>query len=793
MNFNYLKIAWRVLQKHKIHTAINIVGLGLGFSISVLMMIYVYHQLSFDKFHSKSENIYRFTINGVMSDGKVISGALTAGDVARVVMEQVPEADLSCRVYNYGMNEVIIDEKRFTDDTVLWVDSTFFRIFDFKLIDGSVENVLQRTNTLVVSVSTARKYFSSLNIIGKILRLGGMDYEITGIVDNVPANSHLQFDMLASFHTLEQPENNNVKNNGISFPTYLLKKPEADGAIFSQKATYSADEFLNDIFSKFGITVSHSLQPLSKIYLHSNFGFDTVLKGDIKNVYIFSFLALVVILIAVFNFINLVTAQSEKRTREIGVRKVMGAGQKDMILQFIGESLLIAFFAFILSLVFNELLINPFSQLIDEKLRLEYWHNPLFLAFIIGFMILIGVVAGFYPALYLSRFNPVKVLKGIRISGGNVHFMRKVLVIFQFAISIFLVVSVLLLNKQVRYMKEKDLGFNREHVVTVKKLTPTIRRSYQSIRSELLQHPRILEVTASQSIPGEDRSLQNGYKKGDDAGSAIMMYENRVQPGYLETFGLRLIAGRDFDRELKTDSAAIILNETAVKKLGLVDPIGQEIYVWQHLGKVIGVVSDYNFMSLHNEIDPLALTIYQKNYNRISIRYANGDISEVMAHIKKVFGEVDPVYSFEYTFVDDIFARMYKKEERVNNLITAAAILAIIISFMGLYALTSFTISKRIKEIGIRRTLGASVQNILVLLFKDLSRWVIIGNIVAWPVAFYVVMKWIQNFAFQINIWESWYLFILSGMLAAMVGVMATLMQAVSAVKANPVESLKTE
>jgi putative ABC transport system permease protein len=793
MNFNYIKIALRILMKYRSHTLINIAGLGLGFSVSMLMMIYVYHQLSFDNFHKRSDDIYRFTISAHTGDGKELSGALTGGYIAREVSEKVPEVESACRVFNWGSNDIQVEEKRFTGDKALWADSTFFRIFDFQMISGNPQLALKDIFSVVLTESVAKKYFGTTDAVGKSFRIGQSEYNVTGIMEDVPHNSHLRFDMLASFHSLERPENNIAERNGISFPTYVLKKQGADENIFKSKTIETADDFINEIFNQHGLMIQHSLQPLSEIYLHSDFSYDTAVRGDIRNVWIFSFLALIVILVAVFNFMNLVTAQSEKRMREIGVRKVMGAGRKEMIFQFMGESIMISLCAFVFALLLNEFFIHPFSHLIDEKLRPEYWHNPMLLVFIVGLVILTGIMAGFYPAVYLSRFNPVKVLKGVRISSGSAHFMRKVLVVFQFAISIFLVVSVLLLNKQVNHMKNMDLGFDRENVISVRNFTPSIHRSYQSLKSELLQHPRIVEVAASQSIPGEDRSLQNSYIKGDDPSNAIMMYENRIQEGYLKTFGLRLVAGRDFDPTIKSDTAAIIINQAAARKLGLDDPVGKEISVWNHQGKIIGVVANYNFQSLHNEIDPLALTMYVKSIQRISIRFTPGNIPEVLDYVKSVFETVDSGYTFEYSHVDDMFASMYNKEERVNKLITAAAILAIIISFMGLYALTSFTISKRIKEIGIRRTLGASVAGILAMLFRDLSKWVVIGNLIAWPVAFYVVMMWIENFAFRIDLWHNWFLFVLSGMMAALVGILATLLQALSAARANPVNSLKTE
>ncbi len=793
MNLNYLKIAWRILYKNLKYSVINIVGLGLGFSISVLLIVFVYHQLSFDRFHEKSDRIFRITLQGSMADGKLLSAGFTSGDIARHIAEEVPEAELVCRVYHWGIMEVIADDNRYTDDALLWVDSTFFDIFTFPLSRGNPELALKEPNSVVLTKSTANKYFGSQDPLNNSIRIRGSVYRITGLMPDPPANSHLQFDMLVSFHSLETPDFNIVENNGISFPTYILKREGADPGTLKEKVTGLADQHFNERFQFIGMSGSHSLQPMSRIYLHSGFGFDSALTGDIRYVYIFSFLALAIIVIALFNFINLVTAQSEKRMREIGMRKVLGAFRKDLILQFIGESVLITMIAFLFSLGLNEILISEFSFLLDENLRLEYWYDPKLLLGIIILVIATGAMAGLYPAIYLSGFQPIVVLKGLTKSSMASQFIRKVLVIFQFSISIFLITSVLLLNRQVNYMQNKDLGFERDNIVTVRGLTQSIRNAYPAMRSELLQHPQITHVAASQDIPGENMSLQNSRKAEDDPQSAIMMYENRIQHGYLETFGMRIIEGRDFDPEMGTDRSNFILNETGVRKLGLEDPIGKEIVVWQQTGVIIGVVADFNFMSLHNEIDPIAFTMHEDWISRINIRMLPENTRETMRWIREQFETADPNYTFEYFFVDDLFSQMYQREEHLNKLILTAAVLAIIISFMGLFALTSFTIQKRIKEIGIRKTLGASLTQVLTLLFRDMWRWIIIGCMIAWPLTVIVITRWQENFAYRIQLADHWYLFLLAGVLAAVVGTIATFTQAWTASKTNPIESLRAE
>ncbi len=793
MNWNYLKIAWRILLKNRVYTIINIIGLGLGFSVSVLMMIFVYHQLSFDDFHEKSDRIYRITIKGSLADQKELSAAFTSGETAAYVLDEVPETELACRAYNWGVSEVIANDDRYTVDNVLWVDSTFFELFTFQLIHGNPALALTEPFSVVLTHTTAHRYFGDNNPINKTITIRGNDYLVTALMVDPPANSHLQFGMLASFHSLERPDYNIVERSGITFPTYLLKREGVNFDVFDEKVSKVADHYFHERFGKYGMTGNHSLQPLSRVYLYSGFGFDMAKTGDIRNVYIFSFLALAVILIAVFNFINLVTAQSEKRMREIGIRKVMGAFRKDLIFQFIGESVLISILAFILSLMFNELFVNGFSSLLDVQFRLEYWYNPVMLGGIMLMVLFTGIAAGLYPALYLSGFQPIAVLKGLTKTSLATQLIRKVLVIFQFSISVFLITCVLLLSRQVSFMRDKDLGFTRENVVSVRGITQSIRNAYPSLKAELEQNPSVLHVTASQDVAGENMSLQSFRRKSDHPNTAIMIYENRIQHDYLETYGIQIVQGRDFDRSMATDKDALIINESATRILGLTDPVGEDVIIWEHTGKVIGVVADFHFQSLHNEIAPIALTIYDPHITRISIRMNYQNRASTMAQIKELFENADPNYTFEYFFVDDIFTQMYAPEEHLNQLTGAAAMIAIIISFMGLFALTSFSINKKIKEIGIRKTLGASLPQLLQLLFRDLWKWILIGNLIAWPLAAYVVSRWLENFAYRISIADHWYLFLLAGVLTALVGTGAAFSQAWSASRINPVVSLKAE
>ncbi len=793
MFLNYIKTAWRILQKNLSHTIINIIGLGVGFSVAILLLIFVHHQLSYDRFHENSHRLYRMTVEGRFSDGQFISAPVTSGEVADVLADQVPEAEMVSRLYQQGTQEVFVDHERFTGERTVWVDPQFFDMFSFPLVAGDPDHVIAEADRVVLSESTANRFFGSTDVINKTIIISNHEYQITGIMEDFPTNSHLQFGMVASFQSLIRPDYNVISNQGVSFPTYLLMREDAAFEEMKSKAVAVADARSSEIFGPMGLELHHGIQHLEDIHLHSRFTMDIEETGDIRNVYIFSFLTLFILLIAIFNFVNLMTAQAEKRSREIGLRKVIGAGKGDLIKQFMGESVIIASMALLLALALNEFLITPFSHLLDEDFSLIYWTQPAIFVSIIAFVLIVGGLSGIYPALYLSRHQPITVLKGDQHGTGKPNAFRKVLVSMQFAISIFLIASLLLVHKQVSEMKHKDPGFDREHIVAVSHLTSGIRNSYESIKAELLQHPAITNVTGSESTPGRQRSVQNSYRQGDSPTNSVLMHEHRIQHDYIETYGIRLVEGRDFDRQMRTDSASVIINQQAARDLGLEDPVGEDIVVWQHPCRIIGVVADFNFQSLHHKVEPLAFTMYSDWVSFVSIRLQPGSTTEAIPYIRETFESADPNYVFNYHFIDDHFAQMYRREERIGNMITAAAILAIVISFMGLFALTSFTVSQKVKEIGIRKTFGASVFSVVLGLMSSLSRWLITGTIIALPLAYLVVDSWQQNFAYHIDLLNHWWLFAAAVLIAGAIGSIAMLYQALSAARANPMDSLRTE
>ncbi len=789
---DFIRIAIRSIRKNKLNSLINIFGLSVGMSVSILIMIYVYQELKFDDFHKKEDRIYRLTGKAWMTDGKQMTMAVTTGDMGDRLLEKIPEIEEAVTCYGFDTEEVTFDGQRFTSDVVLWADTGFFNVFDFPLTEGNPATALRDPFSVVLTEEIAHKYFGD-SAMNREITINEVDYKVTGIMKNVPANSHLKMDLVASYRSLIRPDYNIVERNGISFALYLLLQPGTDMEQFEKKFQEATQEVIKARFAEYGIEVTHNLQPLSRVHLYSRFNYDYAVTGDIRKVYIFSALAFFIILIAIMNFINLVTAQSDSRAKEIGMRKVSGATRKQLIWQFIAESVLFSLFALILALLLNELLVAPFSHMLDQEFQLIYWQQPVFLLGIIAFAIIIGILSGIYPAFFLSSFRPVITLKGGQFGSHSPHLLRKILVTGQFAISIFLIVSLLLLHLQFRLIRERNLGFNKENVVIFKNLTDGIRDSYKSLKAEMLAYPDVISVTASQSVPGLSRSIQNLYKQGDDPNTAIMVHENRIQDDYIKTMGMKIIEGRDFNPEMPTDTSAYVINETAVKKLGLADPIGQNLVVWQMKGKVIGVVSDFNFLSLHNEIDPLVFTRYTHYFNRISVRLKPGDHSETVAQLSKVLSAADPVYNPDFTFLDNDLNDLYEKDERFNRMISMGAALAILISILGLYGLTTFTVRKKVKEIGIRKALGGSVRGIVLMLFRDLSRWVLIGNLIAWPVAFFLINNWLNNFAFRIEILQKWWAFIFAGTLALLVGAITMLHQAWRAARSNPVDALRYE
>mgnify|MGYP006278290321 CR=1 FL=1 len=791
MYWNYWKIALRNLSKQKVFSFINIFGLSFGMAAAILIMLYVHHELSYDAFHEKADRIYRVASDVSMSDGKSFSGAVATGDFGPEATKQIPAIEKFTRLYSFEEVELAYNDNKFINISFTWSDSTFFDIFSFDLLAGNQSKVLAEPGSIVISESLATRIFGKEDPYLKTVEMANNNYTITGVFDDFPKNSHFHVEAIGSISTVDTPERQLVERDGLSFPTYFLLAPNSAPEDFKELFEQVVQDRVIDRFGQYGFEVKTTLQPIRDIHLQSNMDFEIGNNGSLESIYIFIALAVFIVIIAAVNFVNLVTARSQTRSKEIGVRKVLGANRKVLIRQFIGESVIISLIAFAVALALTELFIGPFAEVMERDITVVYWQDPLILLLMLGAILLVGIFSGLYPAFYLASFNPVQVLRGSLKNRDKTGGLRKALVIFQFSISIFLILSLIVFYTQINYLKSKDLGFDREQVLVIRNLTDQVRDKFESLKADLLQIPGVLSVSAAQSVPGEGRSLQNAYKVGDNSEQGIMIHENRVQHGYAKTLGLQIVRGRDFDPEMSTDTAATIINQTAAKKLGLEDPIGKDIMVWNHECRIIGVVKDFNYRSLYNEVEPLALTMYNQWFRVIPLKFKTNNVSGLLDEIGETMKHTDNNYAFDYYFIDQKFASMYENEERNNNLFTYAAVLAIIIAMLGLFALTSFTVQRRIKEIGIRKSMGASSGNIVWMLTARIMQWVLIANLIAWPLAYYFMSDWLKNFEYRVGIY--WWMYLMAGILAAFIAFVTVSVQSYKAAASNPVDALRYE
>lgn len=787
-----LKITFRFLKKHLGFTAINVIGLSIGMAVCFMILNYIIHELSFDRFNTKYDRLGRVTVKAY-SGGEELSAPFTFGQFGPEAARELAFVEHFMRFYPFGSFEIEKEEKKFTNEKGIYLDSTFFDLFDYELISGVPEKALTKEHSVIITQRLAKKIFGEEDPYMKTLEMDGEKYSITGVIEDFPPDSHIDFDIGVSFVTISNPEYDITQRDGISFPTYLLLKENVDRQEVEEKINELTARLGEEMMGEYSLELDVKFQPLSDIHLRSDFTFEYARTTDIANIYLFAALAIFVILIAVINFINLSTVLYEKRSREIGIRKVTGAYRNDLVAQFISESVLVALLAFLFALLWVELLTQPFSHLMNANIPVIYRSSPVYLLGIILFVVLVGALSGLYPALYLSGIKPISAIKG-SFFRGNKYTLRKVLVVFQFAISVFMIIILLLLYSQMQFVKNKDLGFERENVVVYQSFTEKLRESYESLKTELEQLPYVESAAASQLVPGKERSHNNVvYKEGQNPDEGVIMNINRIQHDYIGTYGMELIDGRDFSEEARLDTGRFIINQTAARKLSLDDPVGKVIYNMNRKGRVIGLVKDFHIKSLHSPVDPLVFQMTSNYFRYISIRLKPGDPSGALSAISGVFRDFDPAYEIDYFFTDNVFRNLYAAEDRTFKLFTYAAILAIIISVLGMFSLTALSMQKRTKEIGIRKTLGAKTGSIIWLLLHSTTIWALVANLIAWPVAYFFMQDWLQKFEFRINILDFWWCFVLAAVIAYLQAVLTVIYQSVKASHTNPVDALKYE
>ena len=791
---NYLKIAWRNIWKTKAFSIINICGLAVGMTACFLIALYVNFERSYDRYHEKADRIYRLVCD-VKTPTETINANITSGPMAMYAAKDLPEIENYVRLLP---NSLLIrkDNIKYQESAVFFADSSLFQLFDFPLLAGSPETALKEPFSVVLSESAAKKYFGKENPIGKSLLLTdeGFNSKVTGVMKDIPENSQFKGDVFVSMVTLIKMANFKFDEQwgNFGFTSYLLLKPNTDPSLLTAKFPAFLTNRVGKEMDQSKMHYTLFLEPLKDVYLYSKRGgFE---NGNINNVYVFAIVALFILLIACINFINLSTARAVERAKEVGIRKVVGAYRIQVTRQFISESVLICLLAFIISILLCLVLIPYFNFLAGKEISGGIFLHPVYILVLFLLACLIGLLAGIYPALVLSSFKPVTVLKGKFSSNTKGLLLRKTLVVVQFVVSIALIAGTLIVNRQLAYMRNQNLGFNKEQVLVLQTNGDAKSRI---LKDAITSVPGVLASAVSGSVPGGGNPVAYSEienKQGDMQIANLPVYF--VDYNYLPLYKIELVAGRMFSPDFGTDTAqAMILNESAVKLFGYAKPadaIGKKYSQWGSEGKIIGVIKDFHFKSLQSKIEPLSMRYGQGNEGgMVSLKIDGQHINTALKSIEKKWQEIIPNRPFEYFFADEFFDRQYRSENRFGNLFFNFAMLAIFISCLGLLGLVSYHTTQRYREIGIRKVLGANISTIVKLLSFDFLKLVIIALLVASPLMWFLMDKWLDDFEYRttINIW----IFILAGSIAVGIALIVIGSQTIRAALTNPVESLRNE
>lgn len=784
---NYLKTIARTLRKHKSYTLINVSGLAVGMACAFVLFLFVRLENSFDLFHEKTDRIYRVVTEVHTQTGQVTNIAYTAPGMAPDIVDAFPEVEYAVRLVN---REVVMRHKEDHNlENVLFVDSTFFDVFSFALLRGDPATALMAPRSLVMTQEMAAQYFDTEDPIGKTITFGDgretWDWQITGILADLPPNSHIRFDFLASFSTLSLSRDTDWGRLGLW--SYLVlneaASPAALEAKFPDLAEARAGEWARDMLRL-------HLQHLPSIYFDSDLLAEIGPTGDRTYLYIFSAIGVLILLIACINFMNLSTARSFHRAREVGVRKVLGAQRGQLIRQFLSESLLLVSLASLFALVLVQLLLPVFSELADRDLTVDYLGS---LPYLIGIVLIAGLAAGGYPALFLSAFAPVKVLKGRLETQPAGRWVRKGLVVVQFGISIILLIGTATVYNQLQYIQNKRLGFNQEQVVAVR--VDPMRQHADLIKEALEQNPDILQVSATAGLPGFPIAPRSYMFEGLEEGN-MMVNTIWTDADYQQALEVEMATGRFFDEAMRTDSAAFVINEAAVREFGWNTPedaLGKQIEASgpAQTGSVIGVVKDFHYASLHQSIQPLIMRMGPRFYRTLAVRIRGDRIMETMDFIEQQWASLVPDQPIVTTFLDENMEQLYQREQRFGTLFAYFAGIAIVIACLGLFGLAAFTAEQRTKEVGIRKVLGSTIPGAATLLAKEYVILILIANLLAWPVAYLVMERWLQAFVYRIDL--GLLIFVVAGLVAFAIAIGTVSYQSIKTALVNPVDALRHE
>ena len=777
---NYMTVAFRILKKHKVYSFINIAGLAVGMACTIMIFIWVQDELSFDRFHKNGENLYKITVTRDNDTWNSSPWALIAA-----LKKDYPEIEKGSWYYRTTVN-TRVGERRFHERIAL-VSPEFFEMFTFPHIQGDKSTALSDVNSLVISEKAAAKYFGGEDPVGKTIRIENrIDLRVTGVIKDVPSNSHLQFDLVARPEVLVPVDR--MQRWHMDCPSYVMLSKGVDYRVVAGKISNTINTY-----DPQPTTFTVGLQPLKRVHLYALNGTDPVVF-----VYIFAAVALIVLLIACINFMNLSTARSATRAKEIGVRKVIGAERKEVIKQFFCESILMSFLALVIAVTLVYLFLPAFNTLSEKELTLDLIGNPAIVIGLTAMALITGLLASAYPSLYLSSFKPVTILKSSIARKGKGRFLRRALIVFQFTTAVVLIIATSVILKQMRYIRTMDLGFSRSNMITVS-LDDELLDKYDTVKQELLKYSDITSISAANSLPLNIRNHNQVYWEGRNRDQAVMIPFVSIDYDYFKTFSMTIVQGRSFSREHPADTQNYVINETALKMTGYKDPIGRMYATMKSRtrspndsGTLVGVVKDFHGTSLHNEIKPVVFFLYDMLPKRqLFVRVNPSNIPATVKHIQGTLGRFSPDFIFEYRFLDEEFDRMYKTEANLQMLLNYFTTLAICISCLGLFGLASFMAEQKRKEFAIRKVLGANTAGIMAKLAKEFMILVLLANIFAWPIAAYVMKGWMESFAYRSRIGVM--VFVVSAVIALGTALLTVAYQSIKSAKADPVDFLRYE
>jgi len=786
---NYIKITWRILKRNKVYAVINIAGLSLSMICAILIMLWITDEQSYETFFPNSEEIYRLIDVEQHDNGEVVKGAAVPAPLPEVITEKFPEILNFTRVYPRLNENLISSPSTILYENVTYVDSTFFKIFPLEFLEGNPDNAISGLNNIVITERMASKFFgadwSTKSVLGREVTIDNNEgFQVTAVIKNLPKNTHFNFDILLPFARAYTYNWDLSWNNYVYFSYFKLEKGVNITELSAKIDEYVAtnDELLDTFY----------LQALEDIHLYSDLAIDLYGSSEPKYQYIniFYVVALFIIFIACINFMNLSTARSKKRAKEIGIRKTIGAGRSNIIMQLLGESMFFAFISFFIALLTTILILPYFNVLVGKELVLGIEQWELLLTFLIGTAI-IGLLAGSYPAFYLSSFQPIKVVKGTFSSiKGGVYF-RRILVSLQFLVAIIMVSGTMVIYQQFRFFMEKDLGYNKDLLIYLPK-RGEIWNHYPAFKNELLQSSLIQNVSVSSDLPTYTVHSFDGFEwSGKNPEDTPIFHAFSVGYDYFETLGLEIIEGRAFSPNFPTDSVNFILNETALKMTGLESPIGEKFSLWDRHGTIVGIVKDYNFKSLHQKVEPLVLKFnpYWDAYYFVKISPNN--IEQAIHEVADAWEKYNPNYPFEYHFLDEEYENLYVSEKRMAKIFNYFTFFILFITCLGLFGLITYLAEQKKKEIGIRKILGASISNILMLLSKEFVSLILLSFVIGIPIANYFLTEWLSSFAYKITL--AWWLFAIPGGVILLVVLFTVSGQSLKAATLNPTESLRSE